>query len=82
MDATKQLREGGYRNLVVGVTGNVLDNDVMEFQIAGADIVLGKPVKMHLLSAILLHVKSEGSLSRPGMNLVADQGGMVWRARA
>ena len=75
------MREGGYRNLVVGVTGNVLDNDVIEFLDAGANIILGKPVRMNLLSAILFHVKNEGSLSRPGMTLVADQDVLVWRAR-
>lgn len=41
LEATKLLRKGGYKNLVVGVTGNVLDDDVSEYQAAGADIILG-----------------------------------------
>ena len=81
MEATKLLRKGGYKNLVVGVTGNVLDDDVGEYQAAGADIVLGKPVRMNALSAILRHVLKEGCLSRPGMILAADRDALVWRVR-
>ena len=75
------MRESGFKNLVVGVTGNVLDDDVIEFQDAGADIVMGKPVRMNLLSTILRHLKNEGSLSRPGMTLVAEHDVLVWRPR-
>ena len=80
MEATRRLRANGYKNLVVGVTGNVLDEDVIEFQTAGADIILGKPVRMNLLSTILHHLKNEGSLSKPGMTLVEEQETLVWRA--
>ena len=66
---------------MVGVTGNVLDDDVIEFQAAGADIILGKPVRMNLLSTILHHVKNEGSLSKAGMTLVSEQDALVWRER-
>ena len=75
------MRESGYKNLVVGVTGNVLDDDVVEFQEAGVDFVLAKPVRMNLLTTILSHVKNEGSLSRPGMTLVVDQEILVWKAK-
>ena len=81
MEATRRLRANGYKNLVIGVTGNVLDDDVIEFLAAGADIVLGKPIKMTLLSTILHHFKNEGSLSRPGMTLVEEQETLVWRTR-
>ena len=81
MEATRRLRANGYKNLVIGVTGNVLEDDVIEFLAAGADIVLGKPIKMTLLSTILHHLKNEGSLSRPGMTLVEEQQTLVWRTR-
>ena len=75
------MREGGYTNLVVGVTGNVLDDDVMEYEDAGADIIMGKPVRMNVLSTILRHVVHNGPVSRPGMTLVVDRDVMVWRKR-
>eukprot|EP01036_Dinobryon_divergens_P035090 gene35090-45419_t len=65
VEATRLLRKVGYKNLVIGVTGNVMDDDVIAFQDAGVDFVMAKPVKMNLLSTILAYVKNEGSLSRP-----------------
>ena len=60
----------GFRNLIVGVTGNVLDDDVDEYLKAGADIVLAKPLKLDLLQTLLNHVKKQGSHSRFGSALV------------
>jgi CheY-like chemotaxis protein len=48
-DATKVLREKGYNALVVGITGNVLADDVAYFISMGADAVLPKPVNVALL---------------------------------
>ena len=44
--ATTQIREMGYRGNIVGVTGNVLSEDVQLFRDAGADEVLAKPISM------------------------------------
>ena len=46
MEAAKRIREGGFRNLIAGVTGNILEDDVEEYLQAGADIVFGKPMKL------------------------------------
>ena len=74
----RKLREGGYVNLVVGVTGNVLEHDVTEYLSAGADMIMGKPVKMSLLSMLLRHVKENGFLSKPDMKLTeAKRGGRL-----
>ena len=48
-DATKLLRENGCAALILGVTGNVLDEDVAHFIKMGADKVLAKPVQLALL---------------------------------
>jgi CheY-like chemotaxis protein len=48
-DATKLLREKGYNALVVGITGNVLADDVAYFKSMGADAVLPKPANIPLL---------------------------------
>ena len=42
--ATRQLRDLGCKAYIIGVTGNVLAEDVAIFKGAGADHVLPKPV--------------------------------------
>ena len=62
----------GFRNLIVGVTGNMLDDDVDEYLKAGADIVLAKPLKLDLLQTLLNHVHAQGSNSKAGNILNAE----------
>ncbi len=82
MEAKKLLCKGGYTNLVEKVTGNVLNDDVMEYENAGAHIIImGKLVKMNVLSTILRHVVKDGPVSQPGMTLMVDRDAMVWRMR-
>jgi hypothetical protein len=57
---------------VVGVTGNILDDDVMDYLSAGADMVIGKPVKADMLRLLVHYVKVNGNISKPGMMLSAD----------
>jgi CheY-like chemotaxis protein len=47
--ATQKLREKGCAALVIGVTGNVLTDDITYFKSMGADAVLAKPVKLTLI---------------------------------
>ncbi len=75
VEATRRLRAAGYRHLIAGVTGNVLDDDVREFLAAGADLVLAKPVKVVTLSALLEHVCRQGSLSRAEEGLMLARSG-------
>jgi CheY-like chemotaxis protein len=51
--ATKRVRELGYRGTIVGVTGNLMDDDVRHFKAQGADEVLPKPLNMAALQQIL-----------------------------
>lgn len=78
MEASKRLREGGFKNLIVGVTGNIMADDIAEYLRAGADIVFGKPLKMSMLNLLLRHVREEGSLSQPGMILMETGSEMEW----
>ena len=43
-DAVRQVREMGYKGIVIGVTGNVTDEDVDDFVVQGADLVILKPL--------------------------------------
>jgi two-component system, sensor histidine kinase len=47
--ATQRLRESGCRVIIIGVTGNVLQEDKDYFIQHGADAVLPKPVKIQVL---------------------------------
>ena len=44
-DATRALRELGYKGPIIGVTGNALDEDRVLFMNAGATNVIVKPLK-------------------------------------
>lgn len=51
--AAKLMRVNGYDGLLVGVTGNVLPEDVQDFIKHGATAVLGKPVDTTVLRQLL-----------------------------
>jgi len=53
-DACKAIREMGYTGFVVGVTGNLLPEDVGYFLDCGADAVLPKPFKYKDLEGLLI----------------------------
>ena len=48
-DATQEIRDLGFQALIIGVTGNVLAEDVNYFLSKGANRVLPKQVSMDLL---------------------------------
>jgi signal transduction histidine kinase len=53
-EACKAVREMGYTGFVVGVTGNLLPEDVGYFMDCGADAVLPKPFKYKDLEQLLI----------------------------
>jgi len=53
-------------NLIVGITGNVLDDEVSEYLKSGANMVLAKPFKSSTLKLLIRHIQLHGSLSRTG----------------
>merc|ERR1712176_201297 len=53
-EACKGVREMGYTGFVVGVTGNLLPEDVGYFMDCGADAVLPKPFKYKELENLLI----------------------------
>jgi signal transduction histidine kinase/CheY-like chemotaxis protein len=54
--AVKKMREGGYKGLVVGVTGNVNQDEVDHFTSHGADMVMSKPLDLDLLTDVLKQI--------------------------
>jgi len=51
--ATRKIREMGYKGLIIGVTGNALDDDIKHFKVQGADDVLPKPLDLNALQYLL-----------------------------
>ena len=50
-EATKMIRAMGYPGTIIGVTGNVLPEDIEFFKAHGADEVLPKPISLAKISA-------------------------------
>lgn len=50
----------GFGKLLVGVTGNAMDVDVLEYEAAGADIILTKPMRMDALQRLLDFCEQRG----------------------
>ena len=48
-DASREIRNFGFTRLIVGITGNALDDDVAAFLLAGADCVIAKPLRTNSL---------------------------------
>lgn len=63
LEASRTLREYGYKNLLIGVTGNAMDADLQEFVASGADMAIAKPIKYDTLTAILTHCECFGCVS-------------------
>jgi len=50
-EATKKIRKMGFKGTIMGVTGNVLSEDVQFFKDHGADEVLAKPISLDEIKA-------------------------------
>jgi len=66
VEATKAIRDMGFDGLIIAVTGNALDEDVVEFYKSGADLVLFKPLQITQLEALLDFVSAHGTKSVVG----------------
>ena len=78
VEATKILRKQGFTNLIIGVTGNVLADDVLEFMKAGADLIMSKPLQITHLKMVLQFACEQGYESRSTKQLEAKGNKFVW----
>ena len=81
MEATSALRSGGFDRLIIGATGCVMDDEVVAFINAGADLVVGKPIRMHTVEKLLGHVRTNGTVSLRHMKLEEVNGKLNWMKR-
>lgn len=53
-EATKEIRKLGYHSVsIIGVTGNVMKEDIDHFIACGADNVFEKPLNMDLFDQLM-----------------------------
>ena len=80
VEMTRQLRRLGYSQLIIGLTGNVMEQDMKEFLDAGADYVLMKPLKIKDLKSLIDFIKKYGTVSRtsPLTKLVKTDDAFNW----
>jgi hypothetical protein len=64
-DATAAIRDSGFDRLIIGLTGNALNDDVSSFLHSGADCVLAKPLTAAQMESVLSHVRMHGFQSNP-----------------
>ena len=78
VEATMRLRAAGYPYLIVGLTGNVMVDEVDEYLRAGANMIFSKPLKSNLLNMLISHVKLNGPLAEPHMILIEKNDKFIW----
>ena len=63
IEATQRIRRLGFRQLMIGVTGNSMVDELRDFLRAGADLAITKPMRPNVLDLLLQFVLDQGSLS-------------------
>ena len=75
----KLLRALGYNNLIFGVTGNSMEDDIAQFYESGIDYLFTKPFKRPQLDAVWVFIKKYGTARKLGHKIMCKDGGsMVW----
>lgn len=78
IQATSQLRRIGFKKLIIGVTGNSMEDEIQDFVQCGADLVITKPMKSNMLEQLLTMVEQSGCLSHPDKRLYLIENAVVW----
>lgn len=78
--AAKLLRALGYQNLLIGITGNSMEDDVAQFYAGGIDFLFTKPFKKAHLDALWQLVLQKGASRHAGCTLIMEDGVFVWKA--
>mmetsp|Transcript_26566 Transcript_26566/g.44412 ORF Transcript_26566/g.44412 Transcript_26566/m.44412 type:complete len:1010 (+) Transcript_26566:77-3106(+) len=77
IECTRTLRAWGYKKTIIALTGNTLDEELIEFARAGADLVLTKPFKVDTLKVIFRHVLDNGVQHNSTEKLIVKENCLV-----
>jgi len=72
-DAVKQIRQNDSNVYIIGLTGNIMPDDVAYFHACGANAVFPKPFKIREFERLL-----EENLSRDGWGRIIEKGSTVF----
>lgn len=68
--AAREIRRLGYNGTILGVTGNAVAEDVRNFELAGADIVIIKPLDAKKFEDALMTIESRKKMPlKQGLSL-------------
>ena len=70
MQATTIIRKQGYKNLILGLTGNYLSDSVIQLLDCGADMVMSKPLRPNQLDSLLQCIQMHGFQSNNKYKLI------------
>ena len=75
----KLLRALGYNNLIFGVTGNSMEDDIAQFYESGIDYLFTKPFKRPQLDAVWVFIRKYGTARKLGHKIMFKDGeSMIW----
>jgi CheY-like chemotaxis protein len=74
------LRALGYKNLIIGITGNSLSDDVNEFNKSGIDYLFTKPFKKEQMNSLWDLIEKNGLKSKDNCRLVYKNNILFWDA--
>lgn len=78
IEASRIIRKLGYDNLIIGVTGNSMEDELTDFLQAGADFAITKPMKPNVLDILLQYMNTFGCRSHPNERLVIRNTSLEW----
>jgi signal transduction histidine kinase len=76
---SKILRGIGYDGLIIGITGNGLEDDKEKYLESGADYVFVKPFNKQKLVMLLELIKISGYDRKKSLNVIEEGGRLLWR---
>ena len=54
------MRRKGFHKVIIGLTGNSLEDELQEFSAAGTDLVMMKPAKIETLDILIKFLQENG----------------------
>ena len=76
---SKILRGIGYDGLIIGITGNGVEEDKDKFLENGADYVFVKPFNKEKLVMLLELIKGSGYYSKNPLRIIEENGKLYWK---
>ena len=57
--ATRLIRQMGFQGIIIGATGDFMDQEIEQFKQSGVDAVLAKPLDLKVFRETLLNIQTQ-----------------------